>query len=53
MSTASLLQKTISKGLPLGVVLSRIVTYQLFSLQNGTLKPLYGTSQIQGVKIEE
>jgi len=31
----------------------RQVEYQLFSLQNGTLTPLYGTPQIQGVKIEE
>jgi hypothetical protein len=29
------------------------VAYWLFSLQNGTLTPLVGTPQVQGVKIEE
>jgi hypothetical protein len=35
------------------VNVDREVVYWLFSLQNGTLTPLVGTSQIQGVKIEE
>jgi hypothetical protein len=41
------------KALSKGAIEVREVEYQLFSLQNGTLMPLYGTSQIQGVKIQE
>ncbi len=35
------------------LIVVREVAYRLFSLQNGTLTPLYGNPQIQGVKIEE